>query len=88
MDVRTLKIWTTLYAAGAKGEYSMSHNTLAELTGYRAEELIAPLAELAMQSYVRDRHERDKDIDQVWLTEQGVQAFEDYVAELRRVAGS
>ncbi|AIT61449.1 hypothetical protein [Corynebacterium doosanense] len=90
-EVATLKVWTTLYAAKARADRPMTERTLANITGYAREELTEHLAGLIADSYVRRRRERgitpDKDKEFVWLTDEGAEAFDAYVAELRRIAG-
>lgn len=90
-DVATLKVWTTLYAAKARAERPITEGTLAEVTGYTPKELRDHLAGLFADSYVKRRRERgitpDKDKEFVWLTDEGAEAFDAYVEELRRIAG-
>lgn len=90
MDVSTLKVWTTLYAAKAREGNSIPLTTLAELTSYPVEEVERHLAGLIRDSLAQRRLERgatpEKNRDLVWLTDEGVKAFDDYVAELRKIA--
>lgn len=90
-DAARLKVWTTLYAAGVREDKAVTERTLANITGYSREELTEHLAGLVADSYVRRRREQgitpDKDKEFVWLTDEGAEAFDAYVEELRRIAG-